>query len=65
MTTNLLKALIAMHSEMSLTKLLRMAIALFEIPVSGWTCKSGKGFSMDICTDKFLFLTPVTDTDYR
>lgn len=28
----------AMRSKMSLTKELRMAIALLEIPVSGWTC---------------------------
>ena len=27
-----------MRSKISLTKELRMAIALFEIPVSGWTC---------------------------
>lgn len=29
-----------MRSKISLTKLLRIAIALFEIPVSGWTCLS-------------------------
>ena len=27
-----------MRSKISLTKLFRMAIALLEIPVSGWTC---------------------------
>ena len=35
---NLLDASVAIRSKMSLTKLLRIAIALLEIPVSGWTC---------------------------
>lgn len=35
---NLLDASVAMRSKISLTKLLRIAIALLEIPVSGWTC---------------------------
>jgi hypothetical protein len=35
---NVLEASVAMRSKISLTKLLRIAIALFEIPVSGWTC---------------------------
>ena len=33
-----LDASVAMRSKMSLTNELRMAIALLEIPVSGWTC---------------------------
>jgi hypothetical protein len=33
-----LEASVAMRSKMSLTNELRMAIALLEIPVSGWTC---------------------------
>ena len=33
-----LEASVAMRSKMSLTNELRMAMALFEIPVSGWTC---------------------------
>lgn len=32
------EASVAMRSKMSLTKELRMAMALLEIPVSGWTC---------------------------
>ena len=36
--TNSLDASVAIRSKISLTKLLRMAIALLEIPVSGWTC---------------------------
>lgn len=35
---DVLEASVAMRSNISLTKLLRMAIALLEIPVSGWTC---------------------------
>ena len=35
---NILDASVAIRSKISLTKLLRMAIALLEIPVSGWTC---------------------------
>ena len=35
---NPLDASVAMRSKISLTKLLRIAIALLEIPVSGWTC---------------------------
>ena len=35
---NLLDASVAIRSKISLTKLLSMAMALFEIPVSGWTC---------------------------
>ena len=34
---NLLDASVAIRLKMSLTKLLRIAIALLEIPVSGWT----------------------------
>ena len=37
---HLLDASVAMRSKMSLTKELRMAIALLEIPVSGCTCLS-------------------------
>ena len=33
-----LEASVAIRSKMSLTNEFRMAIALFEIPVSGWTC---------------------------
>jgi len=33
-----LEASVAMRSKISLTNELRMAMALFEIPVSGWTC---------------------------
>ena len=33
-----LDASVAMRSKISLTNEFRMAIALFEIPVSGWTC---------------------------
>ena len=33
-----LDASVAIRSKMSFTNELRMAIALFEIPVSGWTC---------------------------
>lgn len=33
-----LDASVAIRSKISLTNELRMAIALFEIPVSGWTC---------------------------
>jgi hypothetical protein len=33
-----LDASVAMRSKMSATNELRMAMALFEIPVSGWTC---------------------------
>ena len=37
---NVLDASVAIRSKMSLTKEFRMAIALLEIPVSGWTCLS-------------------------
>ena len=37
-TLDILDASVAIRSKISLTKLLRMAIALLEIPVSGWTC---------------------------
>jgi len=37
-TRRVLEASVAMRSKISFTKLLRMAIALLEIPVSGWTC---------------------------
>ena len=37
---NALDASVAIRSKMSLTKEFRMAIALLEIPVSGWTCLS-------------------------
>ena len=33
-----LDASVAMRSKISLTKEFRIAIALLEIPVSGWTC---------------------------
>jgi hypothetical protein len=33
-----LEASVAMRSKMSLTNELRIAMALLEIPVSGWTC---------------------------
>ena len=33
-----MEASVAIRSKMSLTNELRMAMALFEIPVSGWTC---------------------------
>ena len=33
-----LEASVAMRSKISLTNEFKMAIALFEIPVSGWTC---------------------------
>ena len=33
-----LDASVAIRSKISLTNEFRMAIALFEIPVSGWTC---------------------------
>lgn len=33
-----LDASVAIRSKISLTNELRIAIALFEIPVSGWTC---------------------------
>jgi hypothetical protein len=33
-----LDASVAIRSKMSETNELRMAMALFEIPVSGWTC---------------------------
>ena len=36
--TSSLDASVAIRSKISLTKLLRMAMALLEIPVSGWTC---------------------------
>lgn len=35
---HVLDASVAMRSKISLTNELRIAIALFEIPVSGWTC---------------------------
>ena len=35
---DLLDASVAIRSKMSLTKEFRMAMALLEIPVSGWTC---------------------------
>ena len=35
---DVLEASVAIRSKISLTKELRMAIALLEIPVSGWTC---------------------------
>ena len=35
---DLLDASVAIRSKISLTKEFRMAIALLEIPVSGWTC---------------------------
>jgi hypothetical protein len=35
-----LDASLAMRSKISLTNEFKMAIALFEIPVSGWTCLS-------------------------
>ena len=37
---NILEASVAIRSKISLTKLLRIAIALLEIPVSGCTCLS-------------------------
>ena len=33
-----MEASVVMHLKISLMKLFRMAIALLEIPVSGWTC---------------------------
>jgi len=33
-----LEASVAMRSKISLTNEFKIAIALFEIPVSGWTC---------------------------
>lgn len=33
-----LEASVAMRSKMSFTKEFKIAIALLEIPVSGWTC---------------------------
>ena len=40
---DVLEASVAMRSKMSLTNEFKMAIALFEIPVSGWTClRTGK-----------------------
>lgn len=38
MMKNILEASVAIRSKISLTKLLRIAIALLEIPVSGCTC---------------------------
>ena len=38
MQVNALEASVAIRSKISLTNELRMAIALLEIPVSGWTC---------------------------
>ena len=38
MWNDLLDASVAIRSKISLTNELRMAIALLEIPVSGWTC---------------------------
>ena len=35
---DILDASVAIRSKMSLTKEFRIAIALLEIPVSGWTC---------------------------
>jgi hypothetical protein len=35
---HLLEASVAMRSKISFTNELRMAMALFEMPVSGWTC---------------------------
>ena len=35
---NVLEASVAIRSNISLTNEFKMAIALFEIPVSGWTC---------------------------
>jgi hypothetical protein len=35
---HVLEASVAIRSKISLTKLFKIAIALFEIPVSGWTC---------------------------
>lgn len=35
---NALDASVAMRSKISFTNEFKMAIALFEIPVSGWTC---------------------------
>lgn len=40
MMKNILEASVAIRSKISLTKLLRIAIALLEIPVSGCTCFS-------------------------
>ena len=37
-STCVLDASVAMRSKMSFTKEFKMAMALFEIPVSGWTC---------------------------
>ena len=37
-SADILDASVAIRSKMSLTNELRMAIALFEIPVSGCTC---------------------------
>ena len=36
--SHLLDASVAIRSKISLTKLFNIAIALLEIPVSGWTC---------------------------
>lgn len=42
-----LEASVATRSKMSLTKELRMDMARFEMPVSGWTClRTGKGVSV-------------------
>jgi len=42
-----LEASVAMRSKISLTKEFKIAIALFEIPVSGWTCFKTEGHIND------------------
>ena len=43
---DILDASVAMRSKISLTNEFKIAIALFEIPVSGWTClRTGEGRS--------------------
>ena len=47
-----LEASVAMRSKISLTKLFRMAIALLEIPVSGWTCLRTEARDEEILVSK-------------
>ena len=55
-----LDASVAMRSKMSLTNELRMAMALFEIPVSGCTCFSTDDDGSDQATDfEWILLTLV------
>lgn len=55
-TRDVLEASVAMRSKISLTKLLRIAIALLEIPVSGWTCLRTSNKERKANTSQFMLI---------